>query len=205
MTGRTHFLKYWIGIKPEDDSKSVNLFPWVGKDWVIVGSKTSTAGTVQAALSRVEILLGFSMKLKIHSPRAWFATCAHQLLYPREDREKLGRWDPGSLMPDLYDRSACATELRLRGEILERIRKGVWKPTNAFETPSQEKTIKKKPSRHRLVRHRNVLPMKISLTFGERAALSTKTVQKDSCETTFPDDWGNGSKFFAGIMFFTFY
>ena len=135
----TPILKYWKTIKPRKESESVNLFPWVGKDWAIIESKISTVGAVQAALSRLGTLLGFSLKLKIRSPRAWFATCAHQLLYPREDREKLGRWDPGSLMPDRYDRSVCAIELRLRDEISERIRKGVWKPTNAFETPSQSK------------------------------------------------------------------
>ena len=130
-------LKFWDGIKPSDDASSVTLFPWWGKDWVISDSKKSTAGAVQATLSRLETLLGFNLKLKIHSPRSWVATCAHQLLYPREDREKLGRWNPGSLMPDLYDRSVCATELRLRDEIFEKIRSGVWKPTNAFETPGR--------------------------------------------------------------------
>ena len=37
-------------------------------------------------------------------------------------------------MPDRYDRAECATELRLRAEILEKIRRG-WRPAAAFETP----------------------------------------------------------------------
>ena len=38
-------------------------------------------------------------------------------------------------MPDRYDRVECATELRLRSVIIEKIRPG-WKPTKAFEVPS---------------------------------------------------------------------
>ena len=136
-------LEYWEKIKPKGDNSSP-LFPWWDKEWVISASKKGTGGTTQAALARLEEKLGFSLKLKIHSPRAWFSTCAHQLLYPREDREKLGRWAPGSLMPDLYDRAICATELRLRDEILNRIRSGGWEPSNAFETPGKKKPIETK-------------------------------------------------------------
>ena len=63
------------------------------------------------------------------------------ITFSREDREKLGRWAPGSLMPDRYDRATCTTELRLRNEILERIRSG-WEPTNSFETPGTQSTTK---------------------------------------------------------------
>ena len=38
-------------------------------------------------------------------------------------------------MPDLYDRATCATELRLRDDILERIRTA-WQPVGPFEVPN---------------------------------------------------------------------
>ena len=41
-------------------------------------------------------------------------------------------------MPDLYGRAICATELRLRGEILNKIRGG-WGPSQPFETPGPSK------------------------------------------------------------------
>ena len=131
-------LKLWENIKPSQPTGYAPLFPVFTKDWEILKSKIATAGTTQALLKRIEVLLGFSLGLKIHSPRSWASTCANQLLYSREDREKLGRWAPGSLMPDLYDRAVCATELRLRDEILNKIREG-WSPSLPFETPGKEK------------------------------------------------------------------
>ena len=97
--------------------------------------ETVTAGAAHVPLNRIGGQLGFDIGLKIHSPRAWIATCANQLLYPREDREKLGRWAPGSLMPDIYDRARCTAELSLMGEIINRIRSGRV-PTKSFETPA---------------------------------------------------------------------
>lgn len=66
--------------------------------------------------------------------------------------------DPGSLMPDRYGRAVCAAELRLRDEILAKIRDGR-KPSGPFETPRHGGTGEKAkmfrmgmnvPSRHRL-------------------------------------------------------
>ena len=45
-------------------------------------------------------------------------------------------------MPDLYDRPTCATELRLRGEILQRLRGG-WTPAGPFEAPNSQETTRK--------------------------------------------------------------
>ena len=94
----------------------------------------ATSGTVPATLTKLEKEYGVTSGIRVHSPRSWFATLAKQLLYTREDREKLGHWAPGSLMPERYDRATCATELRLRGEILQRVRNG-WEPDGPFETP----------------------------------------------------------------------
>ena len=37
-------------------------------------------------------------------------------------------------MPDLYDRSTCATELRIRNEVIAKIRDG-WGPVGKFQLP----------------------------------------------------------------------
>ena len=38
-------------------------------------------------------------------------------------------------MPDRYDRAECATELRIRSEIIDKIKRG-WRPTRALEVPN---------------------------------------------------------------------
>ena len=98
-----------------------------------------TNGIAQHALARIEAHLKYDLKLKLHSPRNFFATCASRLRFPLEERGKLGRRAKGSVMPDRYGRALCATELRLRGDVINRINRG-WRPTGAFEVPpSQEK------------------------------------------------------------------
>ena len=71
---------------------------------------------------------------------SWFATLARQLIYSRGDREKLWHWPPGSLTPEHYDRVTCATELRLRDEILQRVRNGLW-PAGPFGIPPTAATV----------------------------------------------------------------
>ena len=97
----------------------------------------STSGTVQATLTRLAKEFGFPGKLKIRPSGAWLPTCARHLLYPREDREKLGMWDPGSLAPDRYDRAISHTELMLRGEILSKVREDNWRPAESIEVPKR--------------------------------------------------------------------
>ena len=46
-------------------------------------------------------------------------------------------------MPDKYDRAICATELRLRNEILEKVRTESWRPTDSFEIPVRNTKIEK--------------------------------------------------------------
>ena len=129
-------VKHWDAIKPGDDSNPSGsfsaLYPWVDKNWMSNTSRKATLGSTQAALTRLGKSLGFNTGIRAHSPRSWYATIARQLLYSREDREKLGHWAPGSLMPELYDRATCATELRLRDEILSKIKNG-FKPSGPFE------------------------------------------------------------------------
>ena len=118
-------ITHWECVKASDiGSCPTPLCPWVDKEWHSSLRRNATVGTAQATLTRIEREFGFANNLNVHSPRSWYATLTNQLLYSREDREKIGHWSPGILMPDLYDRATCATELRSRGEILEKIRGG---------------------------------------------------------------------------------
>ena len=107
----------------------------MGKEWKLISRRSATVGTAQAALNRLQTLMRLGYKLKMHSPRSFFATCASQLRFPREEREKLGHWAPVSVMPDIYDRAVCATELRIRLDVANRITNGR-KPSAAFEVPT---------------------------------------------------------------------
>ena len=130
-------VRLWGRIKPKTEDRFTWLFPHVSSSWEVSLKRQATHGVAQAALSRIEERFGFPKGCKLHSPRNWFATCAGQLLYPREQRERLGRWAPGSVMPDHYDKAVCATELRLRSEIIGKITGG-WRPSAAFEVPNSE-------------------------------------------------------------------
>ena len=123
--------RLWKKISPAD-GHAVNMSPRADGEWNLVTRKVGTHGTAQAALLRLEEVTGFKIKLRIHSPRTFFATCAGQLRFPREEREKLGRWVAGSVMPERYDRSVCVTELGIRNDIINRINTQGWRPQSAF-------------------------------------------------------------------------
>ena len=91
---------------------------------------------VLACFRNLENALWFDSGCTLHSFRSWLATCANQLAFKREDREKLGRWSAGPVMPDRYDRATCATELRLRNEIVAQVADGR-RPQVALEVPSK--------------------------------------------------------------------
>ena len=132
-------LRFWKKHKPSKQGRVIFIFPYVSNDWTIDPNRAATNGTAQAALNRIITHFGLTMKVTLHSPRNWAATCAHQLKYPREERETIGHWAPGSLMPDRYDRAVCSTELRIRNDIFSRIRDEGWQPTPAFEIPGGKK------------------------------------------------------------------
>ena len=44
-------------------------------------------------------------------------------------------------MPDRYDRALCATELRLRDDIISRISEG-WRPQRTFDVPPRPSRLK---------------------------------------------------------------
>ena len=138
LGGREWFIpvfEFWETIKPPP-GEFRPLYPAFRKSRDVNLGRMATQGTVQASLNRIVADFGCDVKLTTHSPRSWHAAMGKQLLYSRGDRESLGHWAPGSLMPDKYDRAVCATELRLRVEILAKIR-DEWKPSGPFETPQQ--------------------------------------------------------------------
>ena len=70
----------------------------------------------------------------LHPARNSFNTFAAQLGWSRSDRATIGRWAPRSQMPTAYDRSKCITELRLRYDVVKRIKNG-WAPSCDFDLP----------------------------------------------------------------------
>ena len=126
--------KYWGEVKPSKEGRYRYLFPYFSPAWGIDYNRRGSHGATQAALTRVETRLGFPKVAKLHIARAWFATCARQLLFGLEDRTTLGHWKEGSRMPNLYDRAVCATELLLRNQILAKLHEW-WIPSQAIEVP----------------------------------------------------------------------
>ena len=105
-------VEFWSKIKPPE-RKFAPLFPHVTNDWKIEYKRPASYGIVQGRLDVLLVEFVFSKGCRLHSFRNWAPTVARQLRFPREEREVIGHWAPGSKMPDRYDRSVCAAELKL--------------------------------------------------------------------------------------------
>ena len=135
-------LQFWQSLRKASPlTEFLYLTPAISNRWVVL-PKIGTNGISQAVLNRVLEYFGSDVKLKLHSFRAWFPTCANQLAIPREGRATLGRWAAGSVMPDRYDRNACVSELNIRQSILEKMNEG-WRPSESFEVQTKGKKVKK--------------------------------------------------------------
>ena len=111
------------------------------KDWQI-DDITFPRATYGSTLRTFRLFLakaGFpKTKHTLHSPRNAFNTFAAQLGWARADRAMIGRWSTRSDMPNKYDRARCVTELRLRYDVVNRIKNG-WAPSCDFELPFAHK------------------------------------------------------------------
>ena len=70
----------------------------------------------------------------LHTPKNFLPSCATELPFSAEDRNRLGHWQSGSTMCERYDRSTCTQELLIRSTILENISDG-WMPVGPFSIP----------------------------------------------------------------------
>ena len=132
---------FWVKLRKKfPDSEYLYLCPTLNKGDVT--GKRATNGAAQAGLNALIAAVGRSDRVTLHSFRGWLPTCASQLQFEREKREKLGRWGPGSIMPELYDRAVCATELSLRNDILTSITEKGWRPAASFEIPGKVKKVR---------------------------------------------------------------
>lgn len=131
-------MPYWANVKPPK-GKFRFLPPFISPKWEVELNKHGPSGVIGASLTRLETQLGLIRKITLHITRNWFPTYAKQLSFSKEYRTALGRWNPGSNMPDRYDRSVCATELALRDNIVTRIEKGRG-PAPPYEIPSKSNT-----------------------------------------------------------------
>ena len=127
-------ISYWGKFKPRGGEYR-HLYPSVTAKWVVGTKKRGTFGVTHAAFTKLLRLLGCPPLIKLHSPRCWFATYARQLLFGKEERTSIGRWRPGSAMPDVYDRAECAAELAPRDKIVSKIQ-SVRRPSGDFELPN---------------------------------------------------------------------
>ena len=75
-------------------------------------------------------------RFKLHPFRNRATTCASQLRYPREGRDRLGHWAPGGGIPDGYDKAVCASELRIRADILDKVHEE-WRPQKSFDAEAK--------------------------------------------------------------------
>ena len=71
----------------------------------------------------------------LHSPRFYLPGLAGQVGMSLEQRRTLGHWGPNSNMPVRYDQARCCTELKMKGEIWQRLAGG-WKPAQDFHLPA---------------------------------------------------------------------
>ena len=60
----------------------------------------------------------------MHSHRAVYPTLGALAGFPRENLCPLGRWRPGSNMPNVYNREAKNAEVNLRNRIIDKVREG---------------------------------------------------------------------------------
>ena len=132
-------MAFWEVMRPANphgcgDTPFQFLYPYISETWITNYNRAATNGAAQACFRDLEKLVHMDAKCTWRSFRTCFATCANQLAFKREGRETLGRWAAGSVMPDRYDRASCATELRLRSEIMGQVNDG-WRPQNAPEPP----------------------------------------------------------------------
>ena len=147
---RRPIIRHWGKIKHGRTGEFTAAFPHIDTDDWANYKRNATFGFAQSKLTKIEPEHGFANGLKLHSFRGRAPTCANQLRFPREERGRLGHWAPGSNMPDRYDKATCAAELRLRGEILNKIWEG-WRPQKAFEVeggkPDRKATVRLRPRR----------------------------------------------------------
>ena len=130
------FIQLW-GSDPPKPGGSRSLFYHVDKNRNLHPTKRAPSALVIKSMRTIAAEIGFSdIKLTTHSARNFFPTCSAQLGWSEENRRTVGHWAEGSVMPNVYDRAFCVTELRLRNNILQKIQNG-WVPTQSFEVPME--------------------------------------------------------------------
>ena len=114
------------------------------KDWQL-GDVNFPRATYGSTLRTFRLFLGKAgfpkTKHTLRSPRNAFNTFAAKLGWTRADRAMIGRLSTRSDVPNKYDRAKCVTELRLRYDVVSRIKNG-WAPSCDFDLPVTHKQPK---------------------------------------------------------------
>ena len=89
-------LSYWERLNYNKVQRGIfkSLSPHVDSGWGIDLKRSASSGLVQSKLTKIAAELGYSAKYTLHSFWGWAPTCASQLDFPREERERLVHWAP---------------------------------------------------------------------------------------------------------------
>ena len=102
-----------------------------------------------------------SEQYTLHTPKNLLPSCATELSFSVEDRNRLGHWQTGSAMCERYDRSTCTQELLLRSTIVKNIIDG-WKPVGPFSVPVVPTVCLMAPSKRGLGKPVDLVEIQIS-------------------------------------------
>jgi hypothetical protein len=73
-------------------------------------------------------------EMSVHGLRSYYITALTQMRARKSDRERVGRWRPGSAMPDHYDAIEGTAELMVRAKVTDAVKRG-WRLSKPNEVP----------------------------------------------------------------------
>ena len=113
------------------------IFPDVSNDWTKLAPTPAKYATVRRRLDSLITAWGLDCAgtITLHSPRNFLPSLGCQQGLSCEARTRLGHWSISSAMPERYNRLACVDELRIRNDLMEKLRDG-WRPVAPFEVPT---------------------------------------------------------------------
>ena len=94
--------------------------------WTLSETFENYAGASAAMSSVFGSLFSGMQEFLMHSPRHFLPTLAAARGFPKDDRDKLGRWKQRS-GADVYDSVLAATQVRIQSEVVEALAGG-WSP-----------------------------------------------------------------------------
>ena len=114
------------------------LIPKLSFPWEIEQADPLSYSSARRKLLLLRIAAGAAAadaeQYTLHTPENFLPSCATELSFSVEDRNRLGHWQTGSAMCERYDRPTCTQEFPIRSTILANISEG-WRPVGPFSIP----------------------------------------------------------------------